>query len=628
MLLREMACYLVLPIAFPGPSARSQSPASSVRQQSDENTTASAAAIEQRARSIVDHLLEVSKGFRDDYLQVRFQAQIADTLWPYDESKARRLLIDAFQAINSTRPWEHADKSTAPAYQGADSHYPLRAELLRIASKRDTDLAQKLTESIVDDRPDPRLDRPGPPSCVPDERASQSLGVAAQILDWDQPRAIELARAALKGAVANSQLVSSFITLAQSLRLKDPGAADDLFSYAISETRRHPSYALSNIRFLGLYCFPDSGGMVRHVTIPIRSDRTESTEPSPSAITQFLGFVYDAVMSQPDEVPPSQNARKGFLRWAGSDFSAIKLLLPYFDKYMPAKSADLGAKLKTLMMHISPSGNPQDDIHRFSPNAVQDQIALAETSRIPGQRDAFYDRAVQVAIIDQNFDEALALANKIGADSLRSSAMDLVRRMQAQSSLQKKDYDAAYTYTKQMPYHQQVGMLCSIASAVARDGTDKAKQLLAEALQQVQSFDDSSGKSSQLFMLASTAGRIDLEEGFKVMQLAVDQIKQSGYNPAGENAKPGQNPFHSPTLGLRLAYGIGMISLDSTFKLFALADFDRTLKLALAIEPAEASAMAQLSVCRAVLAKPVTPPRTGSTQQSGASYQKVPANQR
>jgi hypothetical protein len=603
MRVRAIGSCLVLLIGALVQPAKPQTPSPAANQQSAETGSASNLTLaEQRALSVVDHLLEVSRTFPDDYLAIKFQAQVADTLWAYDAARSRKLLADAFRAIDYVS--EPADKGVRPIYLGADTSWPLRRDVLRIAARGDSALAQQLAESVI---PDPAVSIANPPdrmTGMPNEKEDLYLGVAGQILPSDQSRATELARTALSHSNGNNEILAGFIRLVQSLQARDPNAADDLFAYAIAETQRHPDHAFGSIRFLGLYCFPDSGGTVRFRTIPPTPAPGNSVQAGPVAINRFLSFAYDTVMRQPETEPPRPNwsAGGGLPRWVGNDYYAIRLLAPYFDKYFPEKAQSFRAKLEALIKGLPPAAADPRPLAPPDPNNIDAQIAAAEKTRFEGERDSLYNRAVELALMANEYDRALTLANKIGDSSQRSAAIMRVMSAAVSLSIQKKDFDGAYNYSKQMPDSERLGVLRSLALAVAPNEKARAEELLAEAFQLAESLEDNSLKASQLMSTASIASRVDIESGFRAMRLAVDQINRTGYNVMEEDAaRPGASG-HSTTMH-RLGYQGIMMTFDTVFKPLGLADFTHAMQLAQSIEARELSAMAQLSVCRAVLSR-------------------------
>src|SRR5262249_55695198 len=204
----------------------------------------------------------------------------------------------------------------------------------------------------------------------------------------------------------------------------------------------------------------------------------------------------------------------------------------------------------------------------LDPNNIDAQIAAAGQARYPEVRDSLYDRAVELALMDNDYGKALMLANKIGGASLGSAAVSRVRQAVVSSNIQKKDFNAAYSYCSQAPNYERASLLMSIARAAAATDGPKAKQLLAEAMQLVDSFDESSFKSSQRLTAISAASDVDTELGFGAMKLAVDQINRTGYGVMGQNiTAPGNSG--STSTQQRMAYTVTMISFDAVFRRLA-----------------------------------------------------------
>src|SRR5215470_17982913 len=129
-----------------------------------------------------------------------------------------------------------------------------------------------------------------------------------------------------------------------------------------------------------------------------------------------------------------------------------------------------------------------------------------------------------------DYDRALMLANKIGESSQRSAAVLRVLDARVRFLIQQKDFDAAYSYSKQLPDKERVVLLGSLALAVAPNAKSRAKELLAEAIQLAQSLEDSPPKSGHLAILAAITSLIILKSINTSMRLAIDQINRTGYD--------------------------------------------------------------------------------------------------
>src|SRR5215212_3427963 len=58
---------------------------------------------QQSALATLEQLLAAAAGFDDEALKIRTQARVADTLWPYDEPRARRQFEESFRAAASAK---------------------------------------------------------------------------------------------------------------------------------------------------------------------------------------------------------------------------------------------------------------------------------------------------------------------------------------------------------------------------------------------------------------------------------------------------------------------------------------------------------------------------------------------
>src|SRR4030095_667380 len=110
-------------------------------------------------------------------------------------------------------------------------------------------------------------------------------------------------------------------------------------------------------------------------------------------------------------------------------------------------------------------------------------------------------------------------------------------------------------------------------------------------------------RASEMLQIAGVAARVDPDRGFDDMKLAVLAINRADLAPQWQKLETSKDLKTGITsrknTGLAM---LGGLLFDNGFSLLARADFDRALMLAKGIELKEASALAQLSVCRGVLA--------------------------
>src|SRR5438046_2609365 len=66
--------------------------------------TASSTKNQERALALIELILSASSKFSDNWLRLKTQNQIAETLWDYDKARARRLFEEVFRGAESLEP--------------------------------------------------------------------------------------------------------------------------------------------------------------------------------------------------------------------------------------------------------------------------------------------------------------------------------------------------------------------------------------------------------------------------------------------------------------------------------------------------------------------------------------------
>ena len=562
------------------------------------NPAPQAPSAEERSLELLDQLLAATKNLKDDDLRIRLQAQIGNTLWDYDQPRARRLLSSAFQAIPlATLPTDE-DHYARSAYEQIDARFPLRSEILRMLSERDPALARELIESVLKSPPGPGPKPGSGPNGAVDQRANHYMFLASDLLSTDPARAIEAAKTGLNESAGNINVFSQFARLLESLSQKDTAAADELFTYALSVVQRDPTHFSGSIRWLSTYVFPDYGGIPRLYFGPGKAP-APSREASPPIIQSFLDFVFNVVMQQSVSADYNHSATT----WAAVVYPAVRLLLPYFDKRMPEKAATLRSKLDEA------AGNypawPDRDAELASPSSARDQETKGDTARAPQQRDSLYRLAVMLYITNAEYDHASSVVQKIGEPKLRSSLNGQVLTAQARTALQKQDFVAAYGYARALPAPiERASMFCNIADATRGKESARAGGLVGEARILIDGLESNPLKLAAMLDLARAMEPID---PFQTAQAIVNEINKIDFAPEWSVLKSTTVKTDDGVIQWRMNYGLSMVPFDRIFVPLARADFDRALVLAQTISLKEASIFAQLAVCRTVLAKPRAP---------------------
>jgi hypothetical protein len=394
------------------------------------------------------------------------------------------------------------------------------------------------------------------------------------------------------------------------IRRKEPKAADDLFILALGGAKlRQPS--IDDIRWFGSYLFPYFGdGVVQHPAGAAKRDPFRAIKTDPQVISQFLELAYEATQRVASNSNPDRASSK-------FDHTIIKLLAPYFDRFMPDRAAAFRA-LAEQAVHLVPAEERSYVAMNVS-GTVQELLARAETLTELRQKDELYNRASTQALMSRNFDQAAAILEKITDESSRANARFNLRiRMHQYSSeetgraLERNDLETAEALIAATSDQDlRLQLLGRLIERLVRSDRVRALQMLAEAERLTLSIEDGVLRARRLMVLAGTASRVDSNRGFDEMKLAVTEFNRAGFAPEWERYREAQS-INEADKNPRLT-NIGLSSLnDRDLESLGSKDFSRALAVAREIQMKEASALAQLAVCRGALSKlqAPAPPKT------------------
>lgn len=548
---------------------------------------------EKRALAMLESVLQATAGFQDAALRSKIQSEAADLLWRFDQPRARRLYEESYQAIDGIKPTNDLRISSdfLPGFKGR-----LRGDILKTLSQHDRDFADKLVKSPTESKGD-KPSASHATRCVgcgfQIESVIQTLHLAVDAAPTDPERAVRLAKEALSRSI-NSLIYS----VLQVLRRRNPELADELFLSAITSARQHAIYLSDGANFLALYIFPDfgAGTKVRATPPPPVPDKIK-----PELIEQFLSFFADAAekearMLQSRGPDPEDSQIK---RRVSLDFFLGELMLPYFERYMPDRVAAVRVNINEIVGAL-PAGEAKpylDDFKRES--RPSDLTEKAEGQTNSERQQDYYLQAAFQANARREYDDALAIAGKITDQTVRSFVESEVRYQLAIGTLRKGDVSAAYKLTQEIADPAKRGSLLAQMVLINREGLPRPAQILAEAEQTLFAAVNGTEKASEMLRLVSVASKIDPVRGFDDLKAAVGVLNASElpyqwgtYEPVLSN---------SGRMFVPRYIGLELLRFGPAVERLARADLDRTLLLVQAIQMREASALAQLAICRAVL---------------------------
>src|ERR1043166_1729670 len=234
----------------------------------DGKTKESAAAIKARmdqqkalALSLLVTLSNDARSYQDQKLRARTLSRIADALWEPDPEQGRALFRKAWDAA------EIGDQETArrmdedrQRQQGGNPNAPsavaggpdLRAEVLRLAARRDRALGEEFLDKLKDARAREATDATSPATennLNTPAALRQRIQLANQLLDTDVDRAIQFADPVLRSV---SMEALSFLS---ALREKNPVAADQRYARLLANAETDLKTDANTVSLLSSYLF-------------------------------------------------------------------------------------------------------------------------------------------------------------------------------------------------------------------------------------------------------------------------------------------------------------------------------------------------------------------------------------
>lgn len=556
---------------------------------------------QQSALAMLESVLQASAGFEDGALKSKVQSEAADLLWRFDQPRARRMYEESYHAIDGLKPPNDLRISSdfLPGFKGR-----LRGDILKTLSQHDRDFADKLAKSPTESKPGEKPTTSHAARCVgcgfQIESVMQTLHLALDAAPADPERAVQLAKEALSRSY-NSLIYS----VLQVLRRRNPELADELFSSAVTAARQHTIYLSDSANSLAPYIFPDFG----------RGSKVGATPPppvldkiKPELIEQFLSFFADAaekearmLQSRGPDTEDSQIKRRVSL-----DYFLGELMLPYFERHMPDRVTAVRARINEIIA-VLPAGETKPYLDDFKrQNTPSDFTEKAEREKDGERQQDYYLQAAFQANARRQYDDALTIARMINDETVRTFVESEVRYDLTMATLNRGNASAAYNLAHQVSDPVKRASLLAQMALVNREGLQPAAQILAEAEQALYAAENNTAKASEMLRLVGVASKIDPGRGFDDLKAAIDVLNASDLPHQWGTYEPVLSKLTGKMFAPRYT-GLELLRFGPAFERLAHVDLARTLQMVQGIQFREASALAQLAICRAILGPPNAP---------------------
>ena len=557
-----------------------------------------------------------ARSFSNQTLRARTLSRIADALWEPDPEQGRALFRKAWDAA------EIADQDSArrseeerQRQQAGDASRPfalvrpsdLRAEVLRLAAKRDRALGEELLDKLKEARKQEATDASAPARVDPFDTPAavrQRLQLANQLLDADVERALQFADPVLGTVTMDG------INFLSSLRDKNAAAADQRYLRMLAIAESDLKSDANTISLLSSYLFTphlfvtfDSGGGQSSSSI---SQRTPPPDITPELRNTFLR-VAAQVLLRPMPNPEQDRSSSGLQ----GKYLVIKRLLPVFEQYAPKElSEQLRVEMAVLGQGVAGDVREADDenaIQRgITPDrkpedvekALLDRIERAKTS---AERDALYlqlaDRTAQRGDM-----RARDFAEKIEDSELRKQARPYVDMSLARDAVDKKDTEKALTLAAKgdLTHLQRAWLLTQVAKALPPAERERALETIANAADEARRIDVSDPDRPRA--LLAVANAFWVTDHARAWETMLEVVKASN-SAEGFSGEDGRVTMHLQTKNMTSIHSSGVddFNLPGVFRSLSQENANQAIELARSFEAEAPRATALIAVARTLL---------------------------
>lgn len=591
-------------------------------------------AAERRATALMlaTSLADEARSFRDETLRARVLARTADALWETETERARALFRRAWEAADtadreSLKRFEEAQRSNS-ASSTRSNPSELRAEVLRLAARRDRSLGEEFLNKAAEGAPEEPLTITTGAGQSPVEVASSDperppaaiagrLNLARQFLEeGDIERALQFADKAL------DRVTTHGIYFLSLLREKNQAAADQRFAALLARAASDPASDAITVSVLSSYAFTPFLYVIarRDGQNHTSQQRDSIVAPVMSPELRALFFRSAAqVLLRPVPTPEQDRTLAG----RPGLYFTIARLLPLFDQYAADYSPELRAQLGALTPDAPEQfRNGQSSMLKrglVPEEEMRDegQAALENLDRAPNaeERDQLHARAAMVAARKGDA-RAREYVDKIDDSDLRKRARAHVDFTLLYRAIERKEAVEALRLarTGELTNVQRAYGLMEIARLLTKSDPTRAAEVLDEALAEARRIGGSDAdRPRALVGVATRLYEIERSRAWEVMSEALKAA-----NAAGEFT--GEDAEISARLVTKRGttttnFTVDIFDLNNIFSLFARDDLARAVELAKNFNNEAPRSVATLAIVRAVL-KPKTDERRQSSDQS------------
>ncbi len=551
-----------------------------VNKESKNNTEKELTPIQQRAIYLLQSLTKEVTNIDDNLLKIKVKARIADTLWEREEKRARQLFQETFQSIDSLEVTENTNKNTQNSIRAilTSSQFQLRQELLSLVAVHDASFADELRKS-TERRKDTKNISEQDIQKSRQEQTLQTLLIAKSLAKRNPQKAGQLVRESFQYGI-NPFLISVLI----EMRVDNPELANVLFNESVDFAKMQPDSFLEKIGMLATYILPNE--------LDIFYGRDISSAPEKvTAIKYFLGTVAQIISLKVN----SENSNVSDNKNTVQEVIILQQLSPYYSQFMPDGLPAVKLRLAQLTKQL-----PQQEAESIEnlPQKIdfQDILTEAEYATDPQTKDQLYVQAARQAVMQDQPDEAIRIADKIKNKQQNEIFSSVIRYQICLKLINSDKIDSAIRYSKEIKFlPQRIEIHNRIAQhLVQKKDFQRTTQVIHDFHDWLEKLPNNPQKVRGLLAIAATASSFDSLQGFDILRSAINAIDNVNNAEFTVRQKGIVNSYEIPVT-------LEMLDFTKSFGVLAHSDLERAILIAQSIKNKDASILAQIAICQSIL---------------------------
>lgn len=605
-------------LIFP-PNAFAQMPAPASTPAPTEQQKQAQKEVEKKALALLEEIIADAQSLRVAENRALVTATAADLLWTRDEKRARLLFTDALNTLAAARA-ASSGANNAEDGEGTGRNYAnyagymasaLRQQLLQMVARHDATLALDLLRAGSSAKPAPASDAPAKAAApaqanhnrgMMDEDARLEQTLIAQIAATDPKTALRIAEESLAKGVS-----PNLLSTLRVLQRKDAEAATKLAGSIVERLhstnfQTNPEAAFVVMQLFDISAHPERYGSRQAATGDTAAATAEAAKKPQSLLSETAS-------RDLADIAASALLNKGV---TGGILYQDTALLPFIEKYAPARAPQIRRKLADIKKTIDPQEQALMKYQEQFQSGTIDGMLQAASEAPASVRAALYQSAAWKALSQNDTTRARQIIqDKITDTQERAQLLTQIDRQALTQALRLGKLDEARQMLRERGTRSkkdQAMMLAMLAQVAAKKGDRKfALEVLDEARQLVpNSQAQNQDQIDAQLAVAAAYTFVEPARSFEIIEPMIDQANELIRAAAllDKFGNSGQRFFRNGELMLSMSGGASFAirsRYGRALTLLANADFDRARSAADRFQQPELRVMARLLIAQGAL---------------------------